>query len=616
MIVKDIWGTYEVESEFLKIIESGEFSSLKNKSQLGLNANPNATHTRYQHSLGVYYLAGKLINICKKKFSGILNITEEDEQAIKCMALVHDIGHGAFSHVSENFLEGTHEERTVSLLTDPNTEIHKVIVDTFGENVLNKVINLIEMKGKKETYNDSIDLMFIMRKLLTGGIDIDRIDYIYRDSKQLYGKGFDFSSILEAIDLEYIDNGLEIVFDGSVEYTIANFFNKRFELYDTGYLSNDTRILERVFGKFIGNTGIGLEWNTSEIKLKHYFEELSNRPDSPDFIKRDAKILLNKSLDDNFVYKEINNKTTYDLFKERLISYVPELQSISNSLLESFCKVDVYSEKNKVYIRKNGLVQDLSKCSQILNSELKKEKYVIAIDLLALAKELERMGINEIDIKKKIEKIKEAMSVEVEQEKKFTFNSLSSSPVEDFESIKAFFNLGNGSFSKNNDIYYDYEGVLASNKINVRHRVGDTWTIKRPLTDKSSICKRFEKNLSDMKSVLRFLQKEWQVNIEFLEEVVTLNTKRTKYRLSCYGGEFELAFDETIPEKDAIDYSPSYMIEVELKKGSSAGLYFINKVLLQFPFLEECNLSKKDIALNTIEREKAVSRQRVKAYQD
>ena len=214
MIVKDIWGTYEVENEFLKIIESSEFSSLKNKSQLGLNANPNATHTRYQHSLGVYYLAGKLINICKKKFSGILNITEEDEQAIKCMALVHDIGHGAFSHVSENFLEGTHEERTVSLLTDPNTEIHKVIVDTFGENVLNKVIDLIEMKEKKETYNDSIDLMFIMRKLLTGGIDIDRIDYIYRDSKQLYGKGFDFSSILEAIDLEYIDNGLEIVFDG------------------------------------------------------------------------------------------------------------------------------------------------------------------------------------------------------------------------------------------------------------------------------------------------------------------------------------------------------------------------------------------------------------------
>ena len=612
MIVEDIWGTFEVESEFLKIITSKEFISLKNKSQLGLNTNPNAIHTRYQHSLGVYFLACKLINICKKKFSGILNITKEDEDAIKCMALVHDIGHGAFSHVSENFLEGTHEERTIALLQEEKSEIHQAIVNTFGENVLNKVIDLIEIKEKKETYTDSVDLMFIMRKLLTGGIDIDRIDYIYRDSKELYGKGFDFSSILETIDLEYIDDGLEIVFDGSVEYTIANFFNKRFELYDTIYLSNETRVLERVFGKFVDNTRIKLEWDTTEIKLKHYFEELANRPDSPDYIKRDANLLLNKSLDSNFVYKEINNGNTYSLFRERLISSVPELQDIPNSILESFCKVNVYSEKNKVYIRKNGLVQDLSKCSQILNSELKKEKYIIAIDLLALRRELKRIGINEIDIAKKIKKIKEAMSVEVEQEKKFIFNNLSTNPKSDFESIKAFMNLDDSNFFHNNDTYYDFEGVLGKNKINVRYRSNDTWTVKKPLTDKSSICKRFEKNFSNIESIITFLQKEWNIDIKYLDEEVTLNTKRTKYNLTYYKGVFELVFDETIPEKNGETFSPNYMIEVELKSGSSAGLYFITKALLQFPFIEECNLSKKEIALKTIKRENNKSRVRVK----
>lgn len=615
MIVKDIWGTFEVENEYLEIIKSKEFSALKNRSQLGLNCNPNAIHNRYQHSLGVYYLACKLIDICKKKFSGILNITKEDEQAIKCMALVHDIGHGAFSHVSESFLEGTHEERTVSLLTDPNSEIHQAIISTFGSNVLNKVIDLIEMKNKKEVFNDSIDLMFIMRKLLTGGIDIDRIDYIYRDSKYLLGKGYDFSSILEAIDLEYIDDGLEIVFDGSAEYNIANFFNKRFELYDTGYLSNNTRVLERVFGRLIHNTGIKLSWDTSEVKLKNYFEELSQYSDCPETIKRDAKLLLNKSLDDNFIYKEINNGNTYNLFKERLITTIPELQSVPNSILESFCSVNVYSEKNKVYIRKDGVILDLSQCSKILNSELKKEKYIIAIDFLSLIRELERQNMPKAKIGKIISKIKEMMGDEIEQEKKFTFNSLSTDPKADFEKIKAFLNLGNGDFFRNNDVYYDENGLLDANKINVRYRnvqSGGVWTAKRPLIDQSSICKRNEKNFPNMETVIEFLQKEWNIGISLLEEQVTLDTHRTKYSLSCFGGTFELAFDETIPEKDEISYSPSYMIEVELKKGRSVGLYFITKTLLQFPFIEECNLSKKEIALKTIAREKGQARARRK----
>lgn len=530
------------------------------------------------------------------------------------MALVHDIGHGAFSHVSELYLEGTHEERTLYLLSNPNTEIHQAITSAFGENVLNKVIDLIKMKNRKEEFNDSIDLIFIMRKLLTGGIDIDRIDYIYRDSKQLFGKGYDFSSILEAIDLEYIDNSLEIVFDGSAEYTIANFFNKRFELYDTGYLSNNTRVLERVFGRFIRNTGLKLSWDTSEIKLKNNFEELSNRSDCPDIIKRDAKLLLDKSLDSNFIYKEINSKTTYDTFKERLIETIPELQSVPNSILESFCSVNVYSEKNKVYIRKYGVILDLSRCSKILNSELKKEKYIIAIDFLSLIREFERQNLPKVKIEKIISKIKEMMGDEIEQEKKFTFNSLSTDPKKDFEQIKAFMNLGDGDFFKNNDVYYDENGVLDASKINVRYRSvqsGGVWTVKRPLIDQSSICKRNEKNFPNMTAIIEFLRKEWNIGITFLEEQVTLNTHRTKYNITCFGGIFELVFDETFPENDGVQYSPIYMIEVELKKGRSVGLYFITKALLQFPFIEECNLSKKEIALKTIEREKGKPRSRV-----
>ena len=92
-IINDIWGQIKIDGGYEKIINTKEFNEMKQKRQLGLNTSPNATHTRYQHSLGVYYLACKLIDICKTKFKNTLTITKEDEEAIKCMALVHDIGH-------------------------------------------------------------------------------------------------------------------------------------------------------------------------------------------------------------------------------------------------------------------------------------------------------------------------------------------------------------------------------------------------------------------------------------------------------------------------------------------------------------------------------------------
>ncbi len=120
----------------------------------------------------------KLIDICKKRFSDKIVITEE-EKAFKVMALIHDIGHGCFSHVSERYLKGTHEERTVNLLEDDASEIHNVLINPpFGPRVLEKVIELIQMKKKicSEVEIDDINnLMLIIGKFLSGGIDVDRI---------------------------------------------------------------------------------------------------------------------------------------------------------------------------------------------------------------------------------------------------------------------------------------------------------------------------------------------------------------------------------------------------------------------------------------------------------
>ena len=605
MIVNDVWGTIKIEPKYETIIESKEFIDLKNKTQLGLNCNPNAIHTRYQHSIGTYFLACKLIDICKNKFSEILNINKEDEEAIKCMALIHDIGHGCFSHVSEKFLEGTHENRTVTLLLNQDTEIHQAIINSFGENVLLKIVDLIKMKetikDNQEVTNDN-SLMLIIGKLLSGGIDIDRIDYIFRDSKFINGEDNDFSNILESINLENIDDSLEVVFNSDVEYAIANFFNKRFELYDSLYLDNEIRVLEDIFGKFLKETGIKLNWNTTEIEMNNYFREYStsNNP----IVKRYSTLLINRKLDNQFIIKEIDQKDKYDYYLTRLFNSVPELNKYKEFFFQSNCKVSIYNKDNKIYVNKDGLILDISDSSKILNSELKKEKYVLAIDIYLLRILLKLDCVSEIDIDKIVKNLKKVTAVEIEQEKKYNFSkNLYINPKEGFERIANCFGLTNPKYIVNCDTYYDDNNILEGYRIAVRRRISNgksEWTIKRPLNDMSSISKRDEKNFTSLEDALLFLQKEWNIPITELTEKITLNTQRIKYDLTYGAGLFEMVFDKTTPIVSENMYEPNFMIECELKQGNSSGLYFINEIIKRFDFIEECKYSKKEIALNSV----------------
>lgn len=604
MIIRDIWGKIEVEKDFEAIINCKEYGDLKNKTQLGLNSNANANHTRYQHSLGVFSLACKLVDICKKKFSDRLDITDTDEKAFKVMALIHDIGHGPFSHVSERYLEGSHEERTVRILNDKDSQIHKILISPpFGTDVLNKVLELLQMKEKvknKEGLDVSNNLMLIFGKLLSGGIDIDRIDYIRRDALAVLNEDNDYSSILDSIDLEFIDDSLEVVFDERAEYGIATFFNKRFELYDTVYCSTSTRILENMFDTLLQITGFKLKWDTSEIEIKNFFRECEQSDNL--IVKRYAQFLSTRSIDSSVLYKELDNSQSFEFAVERLLNVVPELKTYKEAFFLDSSLIDIYNKKNKVYIRKGGLIRDISESSKILNSSLRKEKHIIAVDIVSLEYSLRKAGKSDEEIVSIIKKVKKALSPEIEQEKKYTFNSSSQNPAEDFKKIISRLNLGSCKLIENIDVYYDYQNVLSSEHINLRKRDGDekAWTLKRPVQDSSSITKRNEKDFISKEEALAFLDCEWGIHLDDVQEELTLKTKRAKYSLECYGGVFELVFDKTVPYCDNKAYPAFYMIECELKSGNSSGLYFINQILKSFGFLDECNQSKKEIATSIV----------------
>ena len=99
-----IHGYVKISDLCLKIIDTPEFQRLRNLKQLGLTylIFPSANHTRFEHSLGVSYLAGEMLKHLKNK-QPELEITEREIELIKIAGLWHDLGHGPFSHFFDNF---------------------------------------------------------------------------------------------------------------------------------------------------------------------------------------------------------------------------------------------------------------------------------------------------------------------------------------------------------------------------------------------------------------------------------------------------------------------------------------------------------------------------------
>ena len=198
--------------------------------------------------------------------------------------------------------------------------------------------------------------------------------------------------------------------------------------------------------------------------------------------------------------------------------------------------------------------------------------------------------------------VDEKQEKDIELEKKYVFRK--DDPINNFKIIAKDLQLKNPKSTLNEDIYYDFEDTLEAFKINVRKRINndnEEWTIKKPLSEITSISKRFEKNFNSEKEVLDFLKHNWNIPIDKLEPKITLKTERTKYLIEKQNSQMEICFDVTTPIMNSINYPVNYMIECELIKGETKDLEDINTKLENWQFIEECNKSKKEIALEKID---------------
>uniref|UniRef100_A0A182K633 HD domain-containing protein n=1 Tax=Anopheles christyi TaxID=43041 RepID=A0A182K633_9DIPT len=178
-----VHGTFCLPPYVRAVAQTERFMRLKHLKQLGISnaVFETALHTRYEHSLGACYLSGRLLDALNKTLER--PVTEDERKCVMLAAVLHDIGHGPYSHLWEKFVGayGSHWRHERS-----SVELAESILDQL-EIVSEKQINLIcaLIRGDASELLAS-DRQFLAH-IVSSDVDVDRCDYLQRDAHNVPG---------------------------------------------------------------------------------------------------------------------------------------------------------------------------------------------------------------------------------------------------------------------------------------------------------------------------------------------------------------------------------------------------------------------------------------------
>ena len=330
-IINDpIYGFISLEKGIIfDLVEHPFFQRLRRISQLGLSylVYPGAYHTRFHHALGCMFLMKKAIEQLRNKGN---EISDEEAEALKITILLHDIGHGPFSHALE----------------------HSIVNNISHEDLSNLFMNKLneEFNGKLDLaiqiFNNKYSKKFL-HQLVSSQIDMDRLDYLKRDSF--------FTGVTEGnIGTERIINMLDVVNDELVIeekgiYSVEKFLIARRLMYWQVYLHKTVLSLEYTLIKILQRakeliqSGINLH---SSTPLKIFLE---NEYKQNDLSNNNSLLEYFSELDDHDIYsciKEWKNNSDFILSTlcKKIINRNPLKIIIQNS---PFSEEDLQTMKNK-----------------------------------------------------------------------------------------------------------------------------------------------------------------------------------------------------------------------------------------------------------------------------
>lgn len=381
-IVNDpVYGLINIPSEVIyDIIEHKYFQRLRRIKQLGLTdyVYPGAVHTRFQHTLGAVHLINSAINILRIKN---VEITKEEEDAVSLSILLHDIGHGPYSHTLEHIIveEYSHEDLSLLFMKELNKEY---------DGKLDLAIDIFT-----NTYHKTF-----LHQLVSSQLDVDRLDYLRRDSF--------YTGVSEGvIGSDRIIKMLNVVNDQLVVeakgiYSIEKFLIARWLMYWQVYLHKTVvsaeQLLLKIFKrvKFLINDGkspylnkeLEFFFDRKNSEVKEILDNFSMIDDNDiiSLVKHwtndsdKTLALLSEKLLNRHLYKiEIQN-TPFDILKiEQLKKNAIKILGVSESEIDYFVFTDsiskkaysAFDEKIKI-LYKDGSTMDIADASDMLNTSV------------------------------------------------------------------------------------------------------------------------------------------------------------------------------------------------------------------------------------------------------
>ncbi len=415
-----VHGDIFISKKFLAIIDTPEFQRLRRINQLSVSniIFPGAEHTRFSHSIGTYYVMQKIVEHFKPIMQSInLELHERDINLAFAAALLHDIGHGPFSHTFEKLIPDMdgHEQWSIRIITDKDSNINKVLKEKFDEDFPNNLADIIrkeksvkEQGFRHQDYKE-IDLFFILSALISSQLDADRMDYLLRDTKYT-------GAIFGNIDIERIINSMTLTVDENNNYVVCvmdkfltdieNYLLARYQMYKEiyyhGVVCEMEAIVRKIFERAyeIIENGDGYIQDTMPKPLLGLF---ANKNISlQDYLLLDDHILLSTfskwmEAEDSVLRKLcscIINRQKYSKVKilngkeQDISEFKKELADVFYGYdykvndydkeyfwIELTKKCDIYDKEETIWILKNdGIIEDICNVSRIIDKRLNGEK--------------------------------------------------------------------------------------------------------------------------------------------------------------------------------------------------------------------------------------------------
>lgn len=359
-------------------LDSKEFQRLRRIRQLGgdFQVYPTAEHSRFSHSLGVYEIVRRMVTEVK---SLCVELTEYEKVCVMLAGLLHDVGHGPFSHAFEHVTNHSHEEYTAKIILG-NTELN-AILRAVSEKLPQDIVSIIQHTHEND----------ILNQIVSGQLDADRMDYLLRDSyftATSYGQ-FDLERILRTMRVRKTSEGRKVIV---VKYTgihsVEDYIMARYQMYWQVYYHPVARSYEAVFIQLFNRLKdifkVDKDYfedmkvlipflEKSEVSVDEYFKLDENSllyccaliQDKEDKIATDlARRLQNRNLFEYVDYNEENLAQIKNMLKENSLDerYYLKIENIEASVYSPY-------KGRKILIEKlNGDIVALEKASTIVES--------------------------------------------------------------------------------------------------------------------------------------------------------------------------------------------------------------------------------------------------------